>query len=263
MRPHLLYQKNKGTAGKGQKQVRDPIYKEYKIIWDMFLNSRSTNYLSGRDQLLLGKLTLLTHLGHNPDFFEEVCTVYKIPPERMHDKKVQKWAASKEKEFISRTVTLEKFMNEIPALLKAKPHAEKWFVDYFGMAAKRYVPDYAKYDPAKTKKKADFQGAFIAFSSFLNGATCKKLGYTRPTYRNFTETIRPKGHIVLLYIVHMLFNGPVDLVEEEIAKLLNEIKTKLNCNDRLVAKEAIKRLFLETHPEHDYETIIESVLREK
>jgi len=210
---------------------------------------------------LIAKLSFLNHMGRESGILGEIASTYKIPQEMFQDEKVQKWVLLKKKELIACGQMLNLFLHEIPALIKAKPPSAKWLVDYFGPAAKRYVPDHKKYDLPKAKKKADFQKAFRLFSRFLNGETPKNLGYTKQTYRNFTETVRPRGQIVLLYIVHMLLYGLIDSVEEEISGLVTEIKTRLSDSDPIVAREVLKRLFLEAHPEYDHETIIESVLK--
>jgi hypothetical protein len=88
--------------------------------------------------------------------------------------------------------------------------AKQWYVDIMGRWAERYLPNWKSFKK-RTSRKPDFKESYETLKKFANGSTPKELGFKRNSYHHLRYEIVPQGVIWLLYYMHAILYGPVNV----------------------------------------------------
>jgi hypothetical protein len=219
---------------KGVKRTRRQDLRYYKEIVYYFDTVRA----DFMPLLLLYQISELL----NEDFDSYVCMFYGIRKSNRDPKEPHEVT----KGIIDVIENLKEILRFNMHFISQNQKWKKWFVDLFGNASERYLPDWKNY--YKKSRKPNFREKFLIFKKFVNGATPEKLGYSGK-YNVLRYEVVPQG---LIYFLHMIHISLYNWYEEEAAFLKNKIdlirETLKDVQDIIAIKilDKIKYSYLQT-----------------
>lgn len=224
---------------KGKKRVRSGKYDNLGSVIAFYQEiTRTPDHIS----LISIKNYLLEKKFGQEDTCGYIYHYYGITSD--NHEKYTKWA-SLLNELMCSHIRLIKDWLEVGILVyfKEDPQIKKWFVDLFGEAAERYLPDWQSYQGGPPKP--GFAKKFAILTAFaVNKKSPKELGYTNKTWGNFTKRDAPQGVIYLAYQLHQMVYSLIDEEKTfEMGKInqVKEIFKGVHVDQALEMLDAIKR----------------------
>lgn len=241
------------TEGKKEKQGRLPVYESLKKTWDMLYNPNSPDYLDDDLQLLVAfkshlkepyRTPVLPSLSSETEYHPAyILFCLKISSSQYETDRATKERIDEINIRVDIAIMRLKTKLEviIPWMLKKYPSAKMWYNDIFGYSAWYYGTPQKR----KSSNPPDHKKSYELLVRRLKGENYKQLGFTRETWRNFTERHLPQGALYLLHKVHRLLYGITEDSAEIVSNQKREIKEKLTPLPRFVRRKVLEELYTE------------------
>lgn len=256
------------AATRGVKQKRDPMWGLFKPIIETIVLRGSPRFIYDCQRSLIRTKNahLENEIPHDPVRFYVrhcgQCQYLKLSLDLENSSRgiadlIREHALEMDQWVVSTIESLKKYLELIPATMKRYPASEGWFIEYFGRAIARYLPDWQTKIPADWEKKTaqaryDFGRGWMEITEFVAlGKTSRELGYTREGWHHFNQKYGIQGRVALLGAVDDLLYGDVEVLsqkETRIRRLWGELMTLLDHEDDDIARAAIKQLCFNRWP---------------